>query len=223
MAGPAEVVALLLDREDRETALGDLEEQGLNSWAALIVVLDFVIRQHAEYWRDWRPWLAGTLVIPVTLLLLGASFQLSLDSRNLWHGGNIQVPLACETLLTVIWAWTSGFAVGSLAKRTSWISLILSTLPCIFCVLRFREPSLESACLLLFFPPAILGAAFGRRRIRLTSVPALALAIVTTGTMLLWHDFPPLHWLLSLPAWHLVLASEKFRVPGQVVSHHRPQ
>ena len=207
MTTAIELVALLLDPDDREVVLGDLEEQKQPSWISFIAVLGFAIRQQTEYWRNWRPWVAGGMVFPATLLLLGASFRLSMDSRSLLHGGDFQESLAYQAALTVAWAWTSGFVIGSLSRRTSWVSLLVCMIPCLFCLMSFHEPSLWSVCLLLFLPPAIVGAMLGQRWMRMDLVPSAVLALATTGIMLLWDGMPVLNWLLSLPAWYLAWTS----------------
>jgi len=203
----AEIVALLLEPDDREAVLGDLEEQGQPGWLRFFAVLDFAVRRQAEYWRNWRPWIAGSAALPISLLLLGASFHLSMDSRNLLHGRALQASLAYEAALTIAWAWASGFAISALSPYTRGASLLLCMAPCFFCLLRFHEPSLGSPSLLLFLPPAILGAIAGRRRMRIRFAPAVALALGTTICMLLWRSMPASCWLLSLPAWYLVWRS----------------
>jgi hypothetical protein len=207
MTTALEILVLLLPPDDREVVLGDLEEQETPGWIRVFAVLSFVIRQQAEFWRNWRTWVVGGAVIPVTLLLLGVSFRLSLDFRSLFHGASLREPLLYQAGLLIAWAWAIGFVIGSLLRRTGWVSPLLFAIPCLSCLMEFREPSLYSPCLLLFLPPAIVGAVLGRRRLRMDLVPSVLLAFATTGLMLLWHGMPLLHWLLVLPALYLAWTS----------------
>jgi hypothetical protein len=207
MTTALEILVLLLPPDDRQVVLGDLEEQEAPGWIRLFAVLGFAIRQQAEFWRDWRSWAVGGAVIPVSLLLLGASFRLSLDFRNLLHGAGLREPLLYQAVLMIVWAWTSGFVIGSLSRRTGWISPLLFTIPCLSCLMEFREPSLYSACLLLFLPPGIVGAILGRRWMRMDLPSSVLLVFATTGLMLLWRGMPVLHWLFVLPALYLAWTS----------------
>lgn len=208
MTSAIEIMARLLHPDDREVVLGDLAEQKQSGWSGFWAVLGFVIRQQAEYWRSWHSWIVGGAVIPATLLLLGASFRFSLDIRDLWQGGDLRAPLIYQTALLIIWAWTSGFAIGTLSRRTGWMSPLLFTIPCFSCLTSFREPSLSCLCLLLFLPPALIGAILGRRWMRMDFAQAVMVALAATGAMLLWPGMPVLYWLLLLPAGYLTWTSE---------------
>lgn len=207
MTTALEIFGLLLPSDDREVILGDLEEQKQPGWIRLFVILGFAIRQQAEFWRNWHPWVVGGAVIPATLLLLGASFRLSLDFRGLFHGDSFRMSLLYQAALMVAWAWTSGFVIGSLSRRTGWVSPLLFTIPCLSCLMEFREPFLYSPCLLLFLPPGAVGTILGRRWMRMNLAPSVVLVFATAGAMLLWHGMPVLHWLLLIPALHLAWMS----------------
>jgi hypothetical protein len=198
-----EIVALLLPVDDREAVMGDLEEQKQPGWLRLIAVLSFAVRQQAEYWRHWCSWVVGATVIPTTLLLLGASFRLSLEFRDLLHGGDFEQHLLYRAALMIAWPGTGGFVIGALSRRTGWISPLFFTIPCFSCLMEFREPSLSSLCLLLFIPPGVAGAIFGRRWMRLGLATSLTLMCATLCIMLLWHDMPVLNWLLLVPSLYL--------------------
>jgi hypothetical protein len=202
-----ETIALLLVPDDREVVLGDLEEQEQPFWRGLFAILGFAARQQAECWRGWRPWAVTAWVIPGTLLLLGASFRLSMDARGLWQNGHADNALIYPAVLITAWAWTGGFMLGSLSRRTGWISPLLFTLPCLSCLLTFREPSLSSLSLLLFVPPGFLGFVLGRRWIRMDLVTSLAVALATTATMYMWQGMPAASWLLLLPGLYLAWTS----------------
>lgn len=211
----AEIVARLLEPDDCEAVLGDLEEQGRPDWLRVLAVLDFVVRRQADHWRNWRPWVAGGAALPASLLLLGASFRLSLESHSLLQGGSVQLSLAYQAALTIAWAWASGFVISTLSPQTRVASLSACVAPCFSCLVRFDEPSLASPSLLLFLPPAIWGAIAGRRRIRIGFAPAVVLALGTTACMALWRGMPPSCWPLALPAWYLVWQSGR---PDELIS-----
>lgn len=204
-----ETLALLLPADDREAVLGDLEELGRPAWSCAVAILGFAIRQQAECWRGWRAWAVGGLVIPATLLLLGASFRLAMESRGLWHNGHIGASLFYQMALIIAWAWAAGFALGSLSRRTGWISPLLFAGPCLTCLLEFHQPSLSSVSLFLFIPPGLLGIVPGRRSGRMDFATAMILAAATAGIMLLWRGMPVSNWLLLLPALYLLWTSAK--------------
>ena len=118
--------------------LGDLAETGTNEWSALASVLGLVVRQQMELWRAWQPWVASSLSLAGSLLLLGVSFGLSMDSSHLLRGEREYGSVLCEALLMLLWAWTSGFVVGSLSGKTRWVSGILCAMPCPIRRVRFH-------------------------------------------------------------------------------------
>src|SRR3954462_7850197 len=89
------VAAQMLQREEREAALGDLAEAGESAWQGVADVLSIVVYREAILWKSWRPWLAGVgLTVPNSLLLMGASVSLSqsfvrLTRHNLFGGGGV--------------------------------------------------------------------------------------------------------------------------------------
>jgi hypothetical protein len=217
------VVSQLLERDEREAVLGDLVDAGESAGQVLLNVLGLVIRRHAMLWKNWRPWLAAFgLALPSTLLLMGLSVSVSqtyqrlidptiLKATGLTVGAGFWL-LICNILLLFGWSWTGGFAVGSLSRRTVWVSAALSCLPCLFCLARFRIHCLSRLCLLLFLLPAIWGVCRGVRitRIKLSSAIVLAVA-VTALTIPTWSSKGPWipNWVLSWPAWYLVAIARK--------------
>jgi hypothetical protein len=204
-----EIVAGLLQPDEREAVLGDLAESGAGASERLLSVLLFVARQQLESWRSWQPWAAGSVALPGSLLLLGVSFALSKDSLSLLRRGPMRGTVVFEALLLLAWAWTSGFMVGSLSRRTRWMSAALCAAPCLSCVLRFHETSLSRFSVLLFLAPAVVGAAQGMRRARLHLLSATTLAVAVTALMLAWNGMSARNWLLLLPAWWLVVTAER--------------
>jgi hypothetical protein len=203
------MAACLLQPDEREAVLGDLTESGADTWKALCSVLGLVARRQLEPWRSWQPWLASCVALCGSLLLLGVSFGLSMDLRALLSEGAMRRTLAFEALLMLVWAWTSGFMVGSLSRRTRWMSAVLCAAPCLSCVLRFHDTSISRFCVLLFVAPAVLGAVQGMRRVLLQPSTAIALAAAVTGLMLVWSGLYACNWPLLLPAWWLVVTAKR--------------
>ncbi len=207
----------LLERDEREAVRGDLAEAGETAWQALWETLGLVIRRQTLLWKNWRPWLAAFgLALPGSFLLMGFSLSVSSAYQQIfdpkvavgagfWH-------FACSVFLLIAWAWTGGFVVGSVSRRTIWVSAALSFAPCLFCFARFHVESLSRFCLLLFLLPAIWGVLRGLRiaRIKLSSAIVLAVA-VTVLTIPTWSSKGPWipNWALSWPAWYLVATAWK--------------
>lgn len=213
-----EISSRLLKPDEREVVLGDLAEASCDSWQALRDVLSLVIRRELALWKNWRPWLAAFgLALPSTFLLMGVSLSVShayqqfigptlLNATGLRVGPGFTL-LLCNVLLLTAWSWTSGFVIGSVSRRTVWISAILSFVPCLFCLERFRVESLSRFCLLLFLIPAIWGVRRGLRIAQIKPASAVILAAaVTVLTVPAWNSTGPWipNWALSWPAWYLV-------------------
>jgi hypothetical protein len=215
MSSLAEMATILLAPEDRDAVLGDLAEAGASGLSALCSVLGLVVRQQVEFWRAWQPWVASSVAFASSFLLLSVSFGLSMDSRHLLRSERGYGSVVCGALLMLSWAWTSGFMVGSLSKKTRWVSGILCAIPCLSCVLRFQDTSLSRLCVLLFLLPGVVGAMRGVRVARLSSRTAMTLAIVMTALMsvaapvLAWGGMYMRNWFLLVPAWWLVVQAER--------------
>jgi hypothetical protein len=215
-----DAVSQLLERDEREAVRGDLAEAGESAWQGLAAVAGLVIRRQALLWKNWRPWLAAFgLALPSSFLLMGFSLSVSHAYQQFLNtpmraGFSLFV---CNVLLLAGWSWTGGFVVGSVSRRTVWVSAVLSFLPCLFCLERFRMESLSRFCLLLFLPPAIWGVWRGLRIARIKPSAAIVLALAVTAlTIPMWSSkgaWIP-NWALSWPAWYLVATAwrSKWRV-----------
>jgi hypothetical protein len=223
-----DVTALLLEHDERDAVLGDLTEAGTSAWRSLLEVSGLVARRQLAFWYSWRPWLAAFGVsLPGSLLLMGASLAVSCTYQRL-TGANVfgvcaptghegTLLLLCHILLLFTWAWTGGFVVGSVSRRTLWVSVALCLSPCIFCLSRFHHSSVSALCLLLFLPPAILGVRYGLRMTRIR--PGMAVALATVATVLMicaWGNqaLSTLNWALIVPAWYIAAAAVVARSPG---------
>ena len=133
----SDIVSRMLNRDERDAVCGDLVESGAAGGQALRDVLGLVIRRQAELWKDWHPWLAlGGLAGVAGVLLSDIAFRFDaaivLQVRTYWrHGvhfgtglsiGEDAVYLACLFLALFSWSWTSGFLLGSLSGRATWLT-----------------------------------------------------------------------------------------------------
>lgn len=214
-----EVMTLPLSPMEREIVLGDLIETRETAWRGLREVSGLVVRRQLQLWSGWRPWLAAPgLAFPCSFLLMGFSFVISSELRNHFvYGGQLSffstepveaISLLCQVLVLLICAWATGFTIESVSRRTSVVSAICCLLPCLFCLLRFRQRSLPRFCLLLFLFPAIAGVCFSRSDRAINRCRTLAMALTATICMAvlavrghLWV----LNWELIGPAWYVAI------------------
>jgi hypothetical protein len=225
-----EVMALQLTPTEREIVLGDLIETRETAWRGMREVSGLAVRRQLQLWNGWRPWLAATgLAFPCSFMLMGFSFAISSELRNHFvHGWRLSffstepleaISLLCQVLVLLICAWAAGFTVESVSRRTSVVSAICCLLPCLFCLLRFRQESLPRFCLLLFLFPAIAGICFSKCGGTINRRRAVALALVATICLAvlgarghLWA----LNWELIGPPWYLAILpvrSDRMAVP----------
>jgi hypothetical protein len=213
-----EVATRLLERDEREVVLGDLLETGEGGWSGLLGVLGLVVRRKLQLFRSWRPWAASFgLTLPGSLLLMGFSVSIAsicerladhkilIESPHAMHEAFI--PLICRGLLLIGGSWVCGFVVGSVSRRTLWMSMASCCVPCLFCLVRFREPSLSKFCLFLFLLPAIWGVHQALRLTRISLTVAVFLAIAITALTILPTNSRgvwALNWALVWPAWYIV-------------------
>jgi hypothetical protein len=214
-----ELMARQLAPTEREIVLGDLIETRETAWRGMREISGLVARRQLQAWNGWGPWLAAPgLALPCSFLLMGFSFAVSSERRNQFASGwqlslistepGEFISLFCQVLVLLICAWAAGFTVESVSRRTLMVSAICCFLPCLFCLLRFRQESLSRLCLLLFLPPAIAGVCFSRGGGTIDRRRALALALAATICMAvlavrgqLWA----LNWELIVPAWYVAI------------------
>jgi len=211
-----DVASQLLKREEREVVRGDLAEAGEGAWQGLLDVVGLVVRREADVWRSWQPWLAAFgLALPSSFLLMGVSVSISSTYQHLMVSKLSQANgllLICHVLLLIGWAWTGGFVVGSVSRRTLWVSIAATCSPCLFCLSRFRIESLSRLCLFLFLVPAIWGVRQGLRVTRIKLGPAIALAAIVTVLMIFaWSNkgLWVLNWALLWPTWYMVVTARR--------------
>jgi hypothetical protein len=210
-----EIAAHLLDHEEREVVLGDLSEAHHSAWRGLLDVLGLVARRQLLLWKNWRPWVSGFgLALPSSFLLMGASVGVSMAYQGLNASKSLNQPsfFVSLVLLLAAWSWSGGFVVGKLSRQTLWTSLLLCFTPCLFCLARFRIPSLSRVSLFLFLLPAAVGVFQGMRGIHIRLKTAVALAVAVTALMVLMWIGGRLwfvNWSLIWPVWYIVSSARR--------------
>ena len=207
----------MLEPNERDAVRGDFAELGFTGSQALRDLLGLIARRQAALWKDWHPWLALLgIALPVGLLLTRSSVYFSGSlSRHLWTwwrygvryetgltlAGDVSV-FVCGALALLFSSWVSGFALGSLSRRTLWVNAVLFYfswllpivvfLPAVLLTSHRIAPFLltfsvlPSAC--LFVLPSALGMRDGLRRGPLTLRPTILLVamIITIDALAIW-------------------------------------
>jgi hypothetical protein len=218
-----EFASQLLEPDEREAVLGDVAEAHETFWQGLQDVLGLFFFRQLALWKNWRPWLAAFgVALPCSMLLMGASLSVTCTYERLVLHKVLSAclptahedfaMLACHIFLLTAWAWTGGFLVSSLSRRTLWVSAALCAVPCLFCLSRFRVASISRFSLVLFLLPAFVGVWLGLRKIRIPFSTASFLAVTVTVLMIsAWNSRAlwVLNWALVWPAWYLVATAKK--------------
>lgn len=205
-----EMTAQLLAADERDAVMGDLIEAGESAWHGFMEVSGLIVRRQIALWRSWRPWLAALgLAVPASFALMGISVALSRTfvSHFAWKDVLPGVVL-CEFFLLLVCAWSGGFVLHAISRRTFWLSALVCFMPCLFCLARFRIESLSRFSLLLFLLPAIAGVLCSRRYAMIGRMWSVALALSATLCMVMLSSMTPiwiLNWALLWPAWFLAL------------------
>lgn len=219
-----DLVSRMLEREERETVLGDLQEARQGTWRSLQDVFGLIFRRQASLWKGPRPWLAGFAVaLPCSYLLTHVSISVTCTYERLvnhrvyacWHTGHEGFPLLlCHILLLTAWSWAGGYIVGSVSRQTLWLSAALSVIPSYFCMCWDGQMFPSKLCFFLFVFPAIFGVHRGLRNATISFRTASLLALTVTVLMIsawsnqaLWI----LNWALVLPAWYLAATAWRSR------------
>jgi len=218
------LVSEVLERDERDAVLGDLVEGDESGWRGLRDVFGLVFRRHGALWKNPQPWLAGFVVaLPCSYLLMHVSISVTCTYERLvnhrtyacWHTGHEGFALLlCHVMLLIAWSWAGGYIVGSVSRRTLWMSAGLSVMPTMFCWRWWGTMIPSRLCLFLFLVPAIFGVLRGLRNSRLSFRTTLALAATITVLMIsAWSNQAlwVLNWALVLPAWYLAAAAWRSR------------
>jgi hypothetical protein len=186
-----------------------------------------VVRRQAPLWKDWRPWLAviglaGLVGVQLSHVVLSLSLALDMQFRTYWiygvrygtglTGFEETVMLLSQGLALVAWSWTAGCVLGSLSRRTVWITgtlYFLAGLYSLFLTLYFlvwvhpwtfdhhpREfplvlfmlALLFALQIILFLLPSISGVRHGLRKLTfaLPQTILLTVAIVAVTVLTTW-------------------------------------
>ena len=126
-----------LDPAECEAVCGDFVELAMTDSQAVKSLLGLVIRRQLRLWREWNPWFVlVALVIPVCPLLEtlcnqlgqgiwpslvmwlrhGVAYRTGLSPAAFWSG----VCIRAISLST--WSWACAFALGTLSRRTIWVT-----------------------------------------------------------------------------------------------------
>jgi hypothetical protein len=211
-------VSRLLEGDEREAVLGDLLETNESSLRGFLDVFGLVFRRQIGLWKNPQPWLAGLVVtLPSSYLLTYVSLSVSCTYQRLvnhkiygwhWPTGHEGFPLLlCHIFLLIAWSWSAGYIVGSVSRRTLWVSSALSVIPASFFMSMHPFAPLLRVCLFLFLLPAIFGARRGLLNICISLRSSFLLALTTTVAMIsAWsnHALWDLNWILISLAWYLV-------------------
>jgi hypothetical protein len=215
-----ETVAQWLEPHEREPVLGDLQEAGLVSWQGLLEVIGLFARRQLALWSSWRPWLAGPgLALPHSFLLIGNSLAVCMALTQLHSSsGKNQAEILSHAFFLILWAWSGGYAVGALSRKTLWVSTAMCFLPCLFCFSRFHSDSPLRFGLLLFVLPALLGVRQSLTGFGIRKLYAFALAAAATCWMLAWYSKGEMwagNWLLIWPLWLVATNMRSVRTEAQ--------
>jgi hypothetical protein len=226
-----ELVSRLLEPDEREAVLGDLLEADVSAWQALLDILGLILRRQAFLWKNPQAWFAGfSVALPSTYLLMHVSVSVTATYERLFHhrvsacwptGNEGFLLLFCHFFLLMAWSWAGGYVVGSVSRRTLWVSIALSALACAFCLVTFRFEPLSRFCTFLFLLPAMLGVRHGFRNARISLAGASLLAVTVTVLMVFaWNHQAlwVLNWALLWPAWYLVVTASRSSEEGHTGS-----
>ena len=140
-----EQTARLLETDEREVVRGDIAETGEPSSKAFAGILGLALRRQASRWTAWPAWLALILAVVPLGMLLSLISRLWADATSIdvwvylghWDWSFFRYPGLRADLLRVLflttrdylalvcWAWTCGFAIASLSRRTAWVNAFL--------------------------------------------------------------------------------------------------
>lgn len=226
-----ELASRLLERDEREAVLGDLFEADETACQALLDIFGLVLRRQALLWKNPQPWFAGfSVALPCTYLLMHVSVSVTATYERLFHhrvsacwptGNEGFVLLFSHFFLLMAWSWAGAYVVGSISRRTLWLSIALSTLACAYCLVTFHFAPLSRLCSFLFLLPAVLGVRHGFRDARISLGWASLLAVTVTLLMIFAWSHQALwvlNWALVLPAWYLVATARRSRQEGRTGS-----
>jgi hypothetical protein len=196
------ILSRALEPDERDAVRGDLMESGATGGQALLDMMGLVVRRQGALWKDWHPWLALTGVVGIGATLLSElAFQFDgeilMQVRTYWrHGvhygtglsvGEDAVYLICLFLAVFSWSWASGFVLGSLSGRATWLTGVL------FCVVVMLPGMVHLALsLTALMAPFLLAAIWGTkqgyrmRALQFRQALLLAASVAVLTALLTW-------------------------------------
>ena len=196
-----EIVGCLLDRAERDTVLGDIQERGVNI-RTVFDLIGLVAFRQLQAWKSWRTWLlAASLGIPAVTVASGAQViaytmsyypwpDLAESSRAYFLG-----LIACRIAAIVGLAWATGFSIASLARYRAISILVLMAF-----IMMWQQISFTSLAL-LGGVPALLGSARGWRGDPLDLKAVLGLAILCLPAFAVPNATTWIAWTLTAVAF----------------------
>jgi hypothetical protein len=132
-----DTVSGILEPDERNTVLRNFAECGVTRGHPLGQLLGLIMRREAILWKDWHPWLAfiwvGGLVgwrlsrFSFSLSRLLSLYLLTYSRFGVRYDDGLTVSqdlvmFACQSLALILYSWSAGFVLGSLSRRTIWMS-----------------------------------------------------------------------------------------------------
>jgi hypothetical protein len=130
-------IASTLEPHVREAVLGDLTELRVSLARTIYELLGLILKQEAQLWRTWRPWLAlfgnvGAIGWLLSNVCLGVASDVARHALIYWQYGvrynsgltgaqEIEV-VVCTSFAVVCWSWIAGFTLSKLSGRTALIN-----------------------------------------------------------------------------------------------------
>jgi hypothetical protein len=199
-----------LDPAEREAVSGDFVELALTDLQIVKSLLGLVIRRQLRLWKHWNPWFVLVAIIPVCPSLATQSNRLGegiWPGLVLWlhHGPTSYTGLTpaagwagfCFQVIALsTWSWTSGFALGTMSRKTIWVSgvafsiayLVVVASDSVFSVVLSWVWLPLSLSLLFVFLPIYCGIrqSTNPRKMKLPQMALVALWTLTAGALALW-------------------------------------
>jgi hypothetical protein len=208
------LLARFLDPREREVALGDVAELGLEGRRGFAGMLGLVMRRQLQPWKRTQAWLVlFAMVLPIATLLAFSSNDLSAQlfpPLIMWlrHHGSYSTGvtpgaevfgLLLEVTAIVLGSWSCGFAVGTLSHGTRFVDGLLFFVTLLVAMSAAVTPfSLFSfrctwwgvlpvvIAFLLILAPGYYGLSRGVSRIQVRGLVGLAIATGVLGVLTAW-------------------------------------
>ena len=175
-----ERISALLEPAERQSVLGDIEERGPNT-RALLDLIGLVLLRQLQGLRAWRTWLVfAAMLLPLFWLTTVPTSMGTFARRYPWSSPDhvtIGALMGWAAILTFILAWSTGYALGAVARHRAGSVLCLAA---IFAMWVSRPPMQDALWFLfLVLLPSAHGILWGLRGIQLRARLAIVVAILS--------------------------------------------